>query len=138
MHYAETPGRVFSRKIDYVNSIVRTCARKLYVVLMLYFYNFLWVIFLFGVATCEIELWVNCMNHPAGICNNCILKLSSVKIKPQSFQCKNWILKLPMVNLNPQSVKNVKNQLLRLGVTWGCFLRCRFAFGTLESVCYGI
>uniref|UniRef100_A0A0A0KHR8 AAA+ ATPase domain-containing protein n=2 Tax=Cucumis sativus TaxID=3659 RepID=A0A0A0KHR8_CUCSA len=28
MHYAETPGRVFSRKIDYVNSIVRTCAPR--------------------------------------------------------------------------------------------------------------
>lgn len=28
MCYAETPGKVFSRKSDYVNSIVRACARK--------------------------------------------------------------------------------------------------------------
>lgn len=28
MHYAEIPGRVFSRKIDYVNSIVRACAPR--------------------------------------------------------------------------------------------------------------
>lgn len=28
MRYAETPGRVFSRKIDYVNSIVRACAPR--------------------------------------------------------------------------------------------------------------
>ncbi|KAA0025531.1 putative inactive ATP-dependent zinc metalloprotease FTSHI 4 [Cucumis melo var. makuwa] len=28
MHYDETPGRVFSRKIDYVNSIVRACAPR--------------------------------------------------------------------------------------------------------------
>lgn len=29
MRYAETAGKVFSRKSDYVNSIVRACARKL-------------------------------------------------------------------------------------------------------------
>ncbi|XP_038881869.1 probable inactive ATP-dependent zinc metalloprotease FTSHI 4, chloroplastic [Benincasa hispida] len=28
MRYAETPGRVFSRKLDYVNSIVRACAPR--------------------------------------------------------------------------------------------------------------
>ena len=29
MQYTEVSGRVFSRKSDYVNSIVRACARKL-------------------------------------------------------------------------------------------------------------
>lgn len=29
MQYTETSGRVFKRKEDYVNSIVRACARKL-------------------------------------------------------------------------------------------------------------
>jgi hypothetical protein len=29
MRYSETSGRVFARKSDYVNSIIRACARKL-------------------------------------------------------------------------------------------------------------
>lgn len=29
MRYAEVSGRAFARKSDYVNSIVRACARKL-------------------------------------------------------------------------------------------------------------
>jgi len=28
MHYAEISGQVFARKSDYINSIVRACARK--------------------------------------------------------------------------------------------------------------
>lgn len=30
MRYKEMPGRVFKRKEDYVNSIVRACARKFF------------------------------------------------------------------------------------------------------------
>lgn len=30
MRYAETAGRIFARKSDYVNSIVRACARRLH------------------------------------------------------------------------------------------------------------
>lgn len=30
MRYLEKPGRVFKRKEDYVNSIVRACARKFF------------------------------------------------------------------------------------------------------------
>lgn len=30
MRYSEMPGRVFKRKEDYVNSIVRACARKFF------------------------------------------------------------------------------------------------------------
>lgn len=29
MQYAEASGKVFARKSDYINSIVRACARKL-------------------------------------------------------------------------------------------------------------
>lgn len=37
MRYAEASGRAFSRKPDYVNSIVRACARKLLLLYLLYF-----------------------------------------------------------------------------------------------------
>jgi len=30
MRYAEISGQVFARKLDYINSIVRACARKLF------------------------------------------------------------------------------------------------------------
>ena len=30
MSYSEVSGKVFSRKSDYINSIVRSCARKLF------------------------------------------------------------------------------------------------------------
>lgn len=35
MQYAEISGRVFKRKSDYVNSIVRACARKYILILIL-------------------------------------------------------------------------------------------------------
>lgn len=49
MRYAETTGRVFSRKSDYVNSIVRACARKLNLVLILLLdiLLYLWFMFFF-------------------------------------------------------------------------------------------